>query len=48
MKKYMTPEVELLALCAKEAIMASSDGLENETDRDIIIADLSIKDVGNI
>ena len=34
MKKYMTPEVELLVLCTKEAIMFSAERGPNETDLD--------------
>ena len=48
MKKYLAPEVELLALCA-DVLMASAEigGSENETAKDYI-ADLVIGDVDNI
>ena len=48
MKKYMSPDVELLALYAKDAIMASGEKGENETDRDEFMNDLTIEDIQTI
>jgi hypothetical protein len=47
MKKYNTPEAELLAFLAKDAIMSSN---ENESDRDIFMdaEDLIIGNVQDI
>jgi len=43
MKKYMTPEVELLALVAQDVIMLSDDEeLEKDT---ISLADLTVKNI---
>lgn len=46
MKKYITPEADLLAFLAMDAIMASN---ENETpDRDDFFADAEDLIVGNV
>ncbi len=46
MKKYMSPEVELLAFYAQDAIMSSN---ENESDRDIFMDEaLNIGDIRDI
>lgn len=43
MKKYISPEVELLALAAQDVIMASDDE-ELEKD-DITVAELVVRDI---
>lgn len=48
MKTYKTPEIELLALYAKDAIMASGEPGPNETDRDNFMPTLSIEDIGTV
>ena len=45
MKKYTTPEVELLAFAAMDLIMASD---ENETPKDYVNEDLTIAGIETI
>lgn len=44
MKKYVTPEVELLALAAQDVIMVSDEGELDDVDN-INTADLVIRDI---
>ncbi len=48
MKKYISPDVELLALYAKDAIMASGEKGPNESDLDEFMNDLTIENVETI
>ena len=48
MKQYITPEVELLALYAKDAIMASSEKGPNESKLDEFMNDLNVQDIETI
>ncbi|MBQ8174017.1 MAG: hypothetical protein IJ009_01300 [Clostridia bacterium] len=48
MKKYISPDVELLALYAKDAIMASGEKGPNETDLDEFMNDLTIDEIQTI
>lgn len=48
MKKYISPDVELLALYAKEAIMASGEKGPNESDLDEFMNDLTIEGIESI
>lgn len=48
MKKYISPEVELLALLAQDAIMASGEKGPNETDLDEFMNDLTIDNIQSI
>lgn len=48
MKKYISPDVELLALYAKEAIMASGEKGPNESPLDEFMNDLTIEGIESI
>ncbi len=48
MKQYITPDVELLALYAKDAIMASGEKGPNEVDRDQFMNDLTIENIETV
>ena len=48
MKQYITPDVELLALYAKDAIMVSGEKGPNESPLDEFMNDLNIQDIETI
>ena len=48
MKKYISPDVELLALYSKDAIMASAEKGPNESDLDEFMNDLTVDDIQSV